>query len=243
MRRGFTLVELSIVLVIIGLLTGGILAAQSLIESVKITRQVSDLQQYNIVIRNFEEKFRQLPGDSILFQPPGNNDGQFNSLGLQLTTESAAFWKHLSDSNMLQEEYTNILGGSGTIPGENYPEAQVAEDNPIIIPVSLFQGGATQHWSVAPLGRNNLLFIGDFRFTAVGTTFVDNKGIPIAIAAAVDRKMDDGIPMQGNVNSMANPSGNPGCYLLGSYDRPYDIGGRPDDHCNLVVRVLTELPF
>lgn len=64
MRKGFTLVELSIVLVIIGLLIGGILVAQSMIETAKGTRLVKDLQQYTIAINLYIESNHNLPGDS-----------------------------------------------------------------------------------------------------------------------------------------------------------------------------------
>ena len=62
-KSGFTLVELSIVLVIIGLLIGGILVGQSLIESAKVNKIIGEAQQYQIAIRLFKEKFKQLPGD------------------------------------------------------------------------------------------------------------------------------------------------------------------------------------
>ena len=63
-RKGFTLVELSIVLVIIGLLIGGILAAQSMIETTKVNKIVSQIQQYDAMVTNFQTKYNGLPGDS-----------------------------------------------------------------------------------------------------------------------------------------------------------------------------------
>ena len=77
MRRGFTLVELSIVLVIIGLLIGGILVAQSLVETSKINKVVGQIQQFDIGVRVFKDKFNGLPGD-IKFDdsaPFGDGDG------------------------------------------------------------------------------------------------------------------------------------------------------------------------
>ena len=64
MKKGFTLVELSIVLVIIGLLIGGILVGQSLIESAKTTATLQQLSQFDIAVSNFSTKYKQLPGDS-----------------------------------------------------------------------------------------------------------------------------------------------------------------------------------
>lgn len=117
MKNGFTLVELSIVLVIIGLLIGGILVGQSLIDSTKINQAVRQIQQYDIAVSQFQNKFRQLPGDSNLFTLAGNNDGDFApgdiiagagvpECGASICRESMSFWKHLSDANILQENYT-----------------------------------------------------------------------------------------------------------------------------------------
>ena len=66
-KKGFTLVELSIVLVIIGLLIGGILVAQSLIDSTKMQAFIRQTGQYDSAIALFEDKFGDLPGDNSLF--------------------------------------------------------------------------------------------------------------------------------------------------------------------------------
>ena len=62
-------------LVIIGLLIGGILAAQSMINTAKITAQVRQIQQIQIAVNNFNTKFNCLPGDCTTFTTAGNGDG------------------------------------------------------------------------------------------------------------------------------------------------------------------------
>ncbi len=64
MRKGFTLVELSIVLVIIGLLIGGILIAQSMIETAKIEMLIRQIQQIDAAVANFKTRYNYLPGDA-----------------------------------------------------------------------------------------------------------------------------------------------------------------------------------
>src|SRR5690242_14502943 len=61
--RGFTLIEISIVLVIIGLIIGGILVAQDLIEAARILAQVSQIRRYNVAFDTFRLKYDALPGD------------------------------------------------------------------------------------------------------------------------------------------------------------------------------------
>jgi prepilin-type N-terminal cleavage/methylation domain-containing protein len=60
---GFSLVELSIVLVILGLLAGGILAGQSLIRASALTSVASDLHNYETAINVFKDRYNALPGD------------------------------------------------------------------------------------------------------------------------------------------------------------------------------------
>jgi len=62
-KSAFSLVELSIVLVILGLLTGGILAGQSLIRASELRSVVSQYQRYVAAVNTFKDKYFALPGD------------------------------------------------------------------------------------------------------------------------------------------------------------------------------------
>ena len=62
-KSGFTLIELSIVLVIIGLIIGGVLVGQDLINAATIRAQISQIEKYNTAVRAFELKYGYLPGD------------------------------------------------------------------------------------------------------------------------------------------------------------------------------------
>ena len=107
-KSGFTLVELSIVLVIVGLLIGGILVAQSLIDSARVGKLVRDIGQYEIAINNFKMNFRHYPGDSPHFTPAGDGDDStdhVNCNGSYSGYESVQYWAHLSQSGMISEDY------------------------------------------------------------------------------------------------------------------------------------------
>lgn len=179
MKKGFTLVELSIVLVIIGLLIGGILVGQSLIDSAKIQGQIRQIQQFDIATQQFQEKYKQFPGDSDLLTTAGDNDGwleydtttnnygsYFNSVGSYLQ-EEANIWKHLTDSGMLLGSYSNTPAAY-SFPqnigiGIDAPKSALNEDAIIkIISVNLAPSFGTRFYiirkaSVGTLSWQNLL--------------------------------------------------------------------------------------
>ena len=126
-KSGFTLVELSIVLVIIGLLIGGILVGQSLIDSSRIGKEIRQLQQYSIAFYNFRDKFKQEAGDSNILTAPGNNDGDtYDQSGTACTAnhfpEPYTAWAQLYESNMVSSRFVwdGTKGpscGSGSVYG------------------------------------------------------------------------------------------------------------------------------
>ncbi len=63
-RAGFTMVDLAIGLVIMGLLIGAVLGSTQMLRNAKIKRQVSDLEGLEAVVEAFVDRFSRLPGDS-----------------------------------------------------------------------------------------------------------------------------------------------------------------------------------
>lgn len=106
-QRGFTLVELSIVLLIVGLLLGGVLKGQALIDSAKVKNLAQDLRSIPALAHAYQDKYRALPGDDIgavlhlcgsaaacTRAGDGNGmvDGDWDASG---DAESLRFWQHL----------------------------------------------------------------------------------------------------------------------------------------------------
>ncbi len=107
-QSGFTLIEIAIVLVIIGLLLGGILKGQELINSARVKNLASDFRNVPVFIYGYQDKFRSLPGDDSAAAThltnatnastpgtPGNGviEGDWNST--TATDESFLFWQHV----------------------------------------------------------------------------------------------------------------------------------------------------
>jgi len=113
-QSGFTLVEIAIVLVIIGLLLGGILKGQELINSAKVKNLANDFRTIPTYIYAYQDKFKALPGDdsvadtratgAVKATTPagklGNGviDGNWNST--TQTDESFLFWQHVRLANL-----------------------------------------------------------------------------------------------------------------------------------------------
>ena len=124
-QHGFTLIELSIVLVVIGLVVGGILVGRDLISAATVRSQISQIEEFEAATKSFQLKYGYMPGDMPPSQASqlgffaftgtyagkgcginayGNNDGIINT-----ENESYPFWSHLSDAGLVQGNY----GGTG----------------------------------------------------------------------------------------------------------------------------------
>ena len=121
-RDGFTLIELSMVLVIVGLLIGGVMVGKELIEISIVRSQVSQLQNYTTAMYSFKTKYNYLPGDipsanavaaGLSARPDANGDGVITGSYapgayscISQSGEPIAFWRDLSDSHLIKETFT-----------------------------------------------------------------------------------------------------------------------------------------
>ncbi len=128
-QSGFTLIEIAIVLVIIGLLLGGVLKGQELINSAKVKNLATDFRNIPVFIYGYQDKFKALPGDDALVTShltgatactpaaaglcaPGNGilDGSWNATAI--TSESYVFWQHV--------RFAGLTAGSTTTGAGDY---------------------------------------------------------------------------------------------------------------------------
>jgi prepilin-type N-terminal cleavage/methylation domain-containing protein len=223
---GFTLIELSIVLVIIGLIVGGVLAGQDLIRAAGERAQIAQIEKYNTAVNTFYGKYGALPGDlnaqvATLFgftprgQYAGEGDGNgliegvsFNIAGdnfgnCEQTGETAMFWVDLSLANGLN---VNLIDGSFNAASPNTA--------PTTLTPSLY-------YPAAKIGGGNFIYVWSGSFSATGPasgqnwfglsaiTSMDsggchlnsNLGLTVKQAYDIDKKIDDGYPQTGNVRA------------------------------------------
>ncbi len=108
-QSGFTLVEIAIVLVIIGLLLGGILKGQELINSAKVKGLAQDFRNIQTALYGYQDRYKAIPGDhataatavngaTTATTPAGTiGNGQINGTwdSATNTDESRLFWQHV----------------------------------------------------------------------------------------------------------------------------------------------------
>jgi len=213
-NNGFSLIELSIVLIIMGLIIAGALAGNDLLNTAKLRAVVSETSEYVTAIHNFKIQYEGLPGDlktASSFWTTAQNggtavqNGDGNSrIGTGASSDKAEpyyAWNHLSLSKYLPGTFTGSSAANATIgvniPGSKYIASLGYGINYFTVPTY------TDALSRQTVG--NIITIGK------GTTDAYPSGAIFTPSDALylDEKMDEGTPDSGKIFSFAgNDSSN-----------------------------------
>jgi prepilin-type N-terminal cleavage/methylation domain-containing protein len=204
-KKGFTLIELSIVIVIVGLLISGVLVGQSLIESAKTNKVINDLNQYDSMVALFKDKYNSLPGDSRVISPSGNNDGNITSYsspdGTYWSDEIANFWVHLSSVGFLKKSYSATISGGvksdinvpkildGGIIATSFPTANINGN------IFSLVTGPELYFTI--LDVNNTT--GNYISTPYSTNPTYAGSLSGSIATIIEKKLDNGVWYSGDI--------------------------------------------
>ncbi len=192
-QAGFTLVEIAIVLVIIGLLLGGVLKGQELINSAKVKNLATDFRNMSTFVYAYQDKFRAIPGDdrSALAHlgapavcagtddtcaapaPATVGDGRITGLWIPaaVTDESFVFWQHV--------RLANLATGTTTIPADIASAGDYIPRNA--------EGGV--------MGISGTTMVTGW----TGNFFICSAGIQGRFARQLDTMLDDGVTNTGTI--------------------------------------------
>lgn len=213
-RSAFSLVELSIVLVILGLLVGGVLAGQSLIRAAQLRAVTTEYNRYLTAAMSFRDKYFALPGDMSNAQSfwgvadptpatcvttagsgtqtcNGNGDGLIQpSTG---SNESYRFWQHLVNAGLIEGQYDGITHGSN-----NYSSTNANSPTSKVSPALWY----ANWWGT--VGTNAALLEGVYNnIFELGIATTNNHPATGMLKAEemwnIDTKLDDGKPGTGKV--------------------------------------------
>lgn len=193
-QSGFTLVEIAIVLVIIGLLLGGVLKGQELINSAKVKNFAQDFRTIPLFVYGYQDRFRALPGDDPAAnthingannattpagaQGNGVINGGWNTR--TLTDESWLFWQHV--------RLANLAAGATTFG------AAYADGDPYI-------ARNTDGGRIGIQGAANPPIAG-----MTGTYIVCSNAIQGRFVRQLDQTLDDGQPNTGSMRAVLQTS-------------------------------------
>jgi prepilin-type N-terminal cleavage/methylation domain-containing protein len=179
-HRGFTLIEIAMVLVIIGLLLGSVLKGQDLIDNARVRNLAAMGDGLKAAFLGFQDRYRAIPGDYPNATNNingatvnGDGDGQIEIAGTGTAVrEDVAVWEHLSRAGFMYGTYAYAAA----------PSATSNPRNPWGIALQVVYDNAYADISATPSARHNLK---------------TGSQIPADMLAEVDLKVDDGNARQG----------------------------------------------
>lgn len=208
-QGGFTLVELAIVMIIIGLLIGGVLKGQELINNAQVTSTVSQVKSIEAATSTFRDVYSALPGDMTApgtrlpnncaaaapCNVAGNGDGRLSNIpgATPVGAEGEGFFVHLSAADLL----TGIVPGpaAATIGG-NFPGAKI-NGVAILAGSATVPGNLTGAISTTDASAGLYLVLTD----TIGAQSATTLGLKPTEALRIDTKLDDGTATTGTVRA------------------------------------------
>lgn len=180
-QRGFTLIEIAIVLVVVALILTGMLKGQALIDSARVRSMATEVSGIRAAWYSFQDRYRSLPGDFPNARNqiddatiPGNGNGKIDD-----SSERAGVWQQLAMAGLINGNFDGLESSAGTAQDVNCA-ASTCPRNPFNGFYKISYGAQAANAS----GPANEIFTGD--------------GIPVYILAQLDNKLDDGLADSGS---------------------------------------------
>lgn len=234
-QNGFTLVELAIALMVIGLLIGGVLKGQELIENAKVTSFIRQIKAYDAATLIFRNTYGALPGDikrpnripnctEEICNIGGNGNGKiYNSDTSTSGIEIFNFFPHLTKAGMIQ----GPEGGAST-----------SDNSDLFLPSTAFGLPVDVH-----ADRGNFKFGSPHEDGITANAYElpaphasSSSILPVRIMSAIDTKMDDGKPHSGDVQVVIYGDCPTIAYIEGNEENEYAADDTTNTYCPLGIR-------
>jgi prepilin-type N-terminal cleavage/methylation domain-containing protein len=204
--QGFTLIELSIVLVIIGLIISTVVVGSSLVQQSAIRAVINDVSNINSGINAFKIQYNALPGDianaTTYFGATdtngytvtnGNGDGYIGPTDINLQ-ENLSAAQELALAGYINGTYTGALSGGLTIPAINTIPSKYAKN--------------TNYWFYGSTLWNYFSATNAIVLTGPNSVGWNDPRVSVGDAKIIDDKIDDGMPYTGHVISYHTSANN-----------------------------------
>lgn len=242
-QAGFTLVELAIVMIIIGLLIGGVLKGQELIANAQITATVSQVKGIDAATTTFRDMYNAMPGDMTGARLPSctaapcliaaggtlGNGRVDSALNAAPTAEGRGFWAQLAAADLL----SGVTGADNTFGGA-FPAAEIGGG----FHAGFSAGSGAGLGGVSATGAD-LAAIRAGHYLGLNNTpnaAMANVGFLTPNQAfRVDSKMDNGAPNTGSVVAGGAAPGAAGCASAAGAAATYNEAVA-NSLCNLFIR-------
>lgn len=222
---GFTLLEFSLVLVFVGLLSGGVIAGREMVRQADLRSVMQGVGSFEIAINSFRQKYRALPGDMrnatvywgdkasvscpggicpAPYTRNGNGNGLLTMNDVNGTSpEFWEAWRHLANAQLIDGKYTGDSAQAsleGASVGVNVPQSKISGVGYMLHSATVTSTGDSSMFS----GNYQLILsIGRAQSTPSGT-LIQGAGFSPIEMRSIDGKIDDGKPGTGILRAYKN---------------------------------------
>lgn len=215
---GFTLVEMAIVLIIVGLIAGSVVAGKSILEGSERRTIITDVEKYIAAVDAFQQKYNALPGDyyeattiwgaahttpatctttnsGTVATCDGNGNGQIGDTGSEY--EMFRTWQQLANAGLIEGKFSGVAGASGTTHadiGINVPQNKIKGTG---FTLRYLGTGSGNYYPLTDYGHI-------LEYGTESTSYSNGAALTPEDALGIDQKIDDGLPGSGTVRTYTN---------------------------------------